>query len=85
MSNEVKRVVEIFKSNKDYSMLTVMKVVKYDANRYLVLAKLDPNKPDYNGCWYGVDISSKGISAYSPVVEMKKFRKLVDNNTLYAV
>ena len=79
MNDEVKRVIEIF--SKQYQDLQAVKVVRYDDHRFLVLA--NSNGDNYNGSWYGVDLKSQAASSYSPIVEMEKFIKLVQSQTIY--
>ena len=81
MSKEVKQAMKIF--NENYPMLTITKVARYDSKRLFVFFFVNPNKKNYNGSWYGVDISTGVVSAYSPIAELDKFTKIVEENTLY--
>ena len=71
------------KFERKHKDLTVMRIAKYDKTRYLVLAQEDPKKVSMNGGWYGLDTTSGLVYSYSPVMEIKKFNKIVSNNTIY--
>lgn len=72
MNNEADRAIKLFKKNNPG--LTVTTVLDYDNNHYVVEAMKNTNKKDVNGSLYSVDKRTGATAAFSPVLDLKRFR-----------
>lgn len=73
MNKEAQRAINLFKrSNPE---LTVTTVLDYDDRYFVVEAMRDPNKKSMDGTLYSVEKRTGATAAFSPVMDLKKFRE----------
>lgn len=82
MNKNAQNAINLFKKNNPG--LTVTTVLDYDNRYFVVEAMKDPNKKAMDGTLYSVEKTTGATAAYSPVMDLKKFRDASINRMIFS-
>ena len=76
-----KSIADIF--NKRFPKSTVIRIIDYNEEYYVVEASEDPNSADTSSSLYGLHKKTGKVTSFSPSVDLDYFFDAVENRTLW--
>lgn len=74
--------IDTFK--RRFPKLVVTRCVDYNERYFVIEAVENPNVPNYNSPYYGIDKISGKITSFIPTLDLDAFFEAVENRTIFS-